>query len=124
LPASLTLTYSSSSRVVAPTALPMVTPTRSGSGASRGAADPHAQPAVGDRLVGGHHRELDEAVVAVHLLGGEAQLAASKSTSAATCDRKRLGSKKVIRRVAVRPAVIMSQKPSRPMDPAPPRRSR
>src|SRR3954453_22178655 len=117
VPASLTATYSFSSRMVAPTALPRVTPTRSGSGASSAPPDPKVSPLSATASSAATMAICTKRSLRNTSWALRPSFRPSKSTSAATWDRNRLGSKKVIRRVAVRPAVIMSQKPSRPIEP-------
>src|SRR3954466_4056930 len=103
--------------MVAPTALPRVTPTRSGSGASGAAPTPRSSPLSATASSAATIANCTKRSLRCTSWALRPSRRGWKSTSAATCDRKRLGSKNVIRRVAVRPAVIMSQNASRPIDP-------
>ena len=90
-----------------PTAMPSVTPDAL-------AVDLlEVEPAVGDRLHRRGGRELDVAVHAADLLLAQPGLERVEVASAAICERKPDGSKKVICAVAVRPAVMRSQNASR-----------
>src|SRR4051794_40600604 len=103
--------------MVAPTALPRVIPTRSGSGASSAPPDPKVSPLSATASSAATMAICTKRSLRNTSWAVRPSSRPSKSTSAATWDRNRLGSKNVMRRVAVRPAIIMSQKPSRPIEP-------
>ena len=110
-PPSLTVAYSRSRLMVQPTALPTVTPTRPGSSV------PKSSP-----LSSTHSRALTTASCAARSIrrtccGDSPSAAGSKSHSAAICERNGAGSKKEIRRVAVRPVEITSQNCLAPVPP-------
>src|SRR5256714_1469762 len=110
-PPSESTTYSSSSPVVQPTALPMLTPSRSGVMVSSSrplsaiASRAQTTPNCAARSI----RRIS--------CGLRPSAAASKSHSAAIWERNGAGSRRVIRRVALRPSVNSSQNALVPIPP-------
>src|SRR3954451_21754956 len=102
-----TATYSSSSAIVPPTAEPMTTPVLS-SVRSSSTRPESASASAAQASPNWTYRSARRISCAVRPAA-----TGSKSASAATLDRNLLASKKVILRVAVRPAVSVSQNVSR-----------
>src|SRR5437764_2773337 len=110
-PSSLTVRYSRSRPMVAPTAVPTVTPTRAGSRSD--SSIPLSATASRVATTANCAARSIRATSA----GVSPAATGSKSTSAATCDRNGDGSKKLIRRVAVRPSVSRVQNSLAPTPP-------